>query len=216
MLRCFLFLLFPVGLVAQVSIKIDSITSADFEYERRYKVSFTISNEATEPVAFFLDPKNFIPAQGGPLSNAVFFKIYQENEVLEASNILGSRIETNEKGLSNRYYDYAKMTPSDIAELRKRQHNSFFSSMITLQPGEKRSFSKELLWDYKRYQKHGDNEYFIEPDKKHQIELMLIFWREEYESKLSPEQFDAAMENKSLIKGWFASNKTEIDFSEKK
>lgn len=216
MIRKFCFLLFSLVASAQpVTIKIDKITSTDFERARHFNIEFTVSNESAEPVSFFLNPKNFIPAQGGPLANAVFYKLYQENEVLEASNILGTRIEFNADGTSDKYFDYAKMTPSDIAELRKRQQNFYFESLITMLPGERRSYSKELMWDYKRYHQQADNEFYIEPDQKHFIELMVIFWREEYASKLSEEQFEAMMANDSMVKGWFASNKMEIDFSEK-
>ncbi len=211
---CLFFLIcLPIFSISQpLKLTIDQITATDSTYRRSFNIDFSIQNTSDQEISFFLDPTNFTPAQSGPLSNAVFYKIYHNNDEVSATNILSYRI-SEQEFQSRKAVDYSELY---IETLRKNHQDKFFNSLIILRPQEKINYRKELLWNFERYQKNGDHEYFLESDQPYYLELLVIFWREEYVSKTNESQYQSILENKSLIKGWFASNKVAIDFSDKK
>lgn len=206
-----------------VAITIDRINTSDTVYSieppiksRRFLIDFTIKNTSNETVAFYLNPSSFVPAQAGAGSNSVFYKIYEQDHLIEISSILTQPYEIRTFGTPQRQLNIDSIRRTMNISLEQRRETfqkELLNSMITVKPGEQRSYKKVLSWDFERYKKQDDIEFYFDDTKKYYMELLLIFLREEYESRLTPDQYQLLLKNKSLIKGWCLSNKMELDFS---
>jgi len=71
-----------------------------------------------------------------------------------------------------------------------------------------------FLWDKERYHKNDVIEYFIEEKEKHFFELHINLMTTELLSNFTEEEKKEVLKDKTLTKGWFTSNKVEIDLSE--
>ncbi|HEX8269969.1 MAG TPA: hypothetical protein VF581_08755 [Flavobacterium sp.] len=213
-----LFISAVVSAQKPIIITIDKIITTDsLSYQRQFTIEFAIKNTSFSPVSFFLDTGKFIPAHGGSGQNAVFYKVFENEEHLAVSKILGRRFpgddSFNIRGISQDTIQ--KIIDAKMNEYRLRSKEIFSQSKITLQPGEARNYKQYLLWDFERYQQQDDHEYYIDPKQPHYLELTVIFLRDEYKNNLTKEQFAAFLADKTFISGWFSSEKVAIDFSEK-
>jgi len=213
----FLFFFTSTAIAQPITMTIDSIAKMDSSLERRFTIYFTIANTSPNDVSFFLDPTFFIPAHSGQLTSAVLYKIFQENDLIEASGILGFRDQNKDNLTPYQLYkrdslqEALRETDLNKRKLQMQQH--FVQTKMTLQSGERKSYSKVLYWDFERYHKQGDNEFYLDADKNYYFQLMMICYRDEYRTKLSPPEFEKMMADPSFIKGWFMSNKAKIDYS---
>jgi len=86
--------------------------------------------------------------------------------------------------------------------------------IITLKPKQKIAYTKNLIWDKKRYLKFDENEFYLDEKTPHYFELTINLMKEQFKDLLEPEEFQTIMNNPNFIKGWFISNKMEINFKE--
>ncbi len=96
----------------------------------------------------------------------------------------------------------------------KKDNQDLLSDMITLSPNQKKSYSKTVIWFKKRYFKIDDVEYYLDEIIPHYFELSINLMKEEFKDKLSVEEYQKIMNDKSFVKGWFTSIRTEINFKE--
>ena len=200
-----------------IQLRLKNITSADsLKVRRTYTIAYSIKNISDQPVTILLDAEKFTPATSGSMTHSIFYKVYEGDNSIDAPGILtynvedGFRIDTANRSEE----EIQKIISEYLEKIKSQQQERLLNSKIRLEPNETKSYSKELHWDFERYQKHDENEFYIDPNAKHYFEISLILLREEYESRLTPEQFATLMADKSLIKGHIVSNKMEIDFSE--
>lgn len=213
----FILFMSTVASAQPLTIKIDEITTTNSKVERKYAVDFTIANTSTKPISFFLNPKYLIPAQSGSMANGVFFKIFEANEPIASTRLLSLMSYDDPETTGAQMLVMDSITKASYAEIDKliaKHHKQFMESLMTIAPGESRSYSQDFYWNYERYQKMDELEYYIDSAQPHYLQLSVIFLKEEYKSKVSPEQFTELMAIPTLIKGWFVSNKMEIDFGE--
>lgn len=234
-----LFLFFYCNCFGQnpaIAIRIDAITSLDsIPNERKFTINYSIENLTDKEITFFLNPNDLVSNSSASMTRAVSYKIYQDKEVMDIDRIFGDRkndlfwksivnAKTEEEKkilfenqLKEMNIDVAsdlKKSKEDENYFWKKDNQDLVSDRNTLSPNQKKTYSKTLVWFKKRYFKIDDVEYYLDEIIPHYFELSINLMKEEFKDKLSAEEFQKIMANKSFIKGWFTSNKMEINFRE--
>lgn len=217
------FLLFPISLFSQtkpLSFELDAITHADSTAsERIYTLEYHITNKSDKAVSFVLDAEKLIPINGGSQSHKMYFKIFENEKEVDMDHIFDNKFK-REMIFSKRYEDKTQEEIEKISHeesmeyFRKQISESIMSSIIRLKPNEIKKFKAKLYWNRERYRKQGDIEYYINETGPYFIELSFNLMTDEFENKLSPEEFQTIRSDQSFIKGWYTSNKMEINFKE--
>jgi hypothetical protein len=203
-----------------IELKIDSIKTTNTDYGRReFRIQYHITNLSDKLISFVLDTTDIIPIGGGSLTPNPYYKIYENDTSIDVSHILSGERKTRsfkDEAEYNIYRDslmnYMKnRTPEQIAQSRK---DGFLENIQKLEPKETKYFNTVLAWDKNRYFKNDVIEYYIEEKEKHFLELHINLMSEELLMNFSEEEKKELLKDKALTKGWFTSNKVEIDFSE--
>ena len=219
-----------------IAIRIDAITSLDsIPNERKFTVNYSIENLTDTAVSFFLNPNALVSNSSASMSRFVSYKIFQDKEAIDIDKIFGNRkndlfwesIENAktdeekkilfEKHLKEMNIDVAsdlKKSKEDENYFWKQRNKELLEDRVTLNPNQKKSFSKILIWQKKRYFKIDDVEYYIDEIIPHYFQLSINLMKEEFKDRLSNEEFLKIMNDESFVKGWFTSNKMEINFRE--
>ena len=101
-----------------------------------------------------------------------------------------------------------------MAENKKKMSLDIVNSIIKLNPKEIKNFSTILSWNKIRNFRYFDNEYYLDEKTTHYFDLFVNLFSEELKERTLPEDFKKIIEDKTIIKGWIASNKMEINFKE--
>lgn len=203
-----------------IVIKIDSIATTETEDNRRaFKLHCQITNTSKQEISFVLDLKKIIPIGSGSLKPTPYYKVYENEMTLEVNGIF-----TGEKQVLNfkneaemyRYQDsitatFKNKTPEQWQQEKKEY---FLNNIQKMQPNEVKHFDAVIVWDKNRYHRNGDIEYFIEEKEKHFIELHINLMTEELLLSFSEAEKNELLKDKVLTKGWFTSNKMEINLGE--
>jgi hypothetical protein len=222
-LKYFILLLLSITVHAQskpIVIKIDSIATTEAEDNRRaFKLHYQITNTTNQEISFVLDLKTIIPIGAGSLKPMPYYKVYENEMTLEVNGIF-----TGEKQVLNfkneaemyRYQDsitatFQNKTPEQWQQEKKEY---FLNNIQKMQPNEVKHFDAVIVWDKNRYHRNGDIEYFIEEKEKHFIELHINLMTEELLLSFSEAEKNEILKDKILTKGWFTSNKMEINLGE--
>lgn len=191
--------------------------------ERIFLIEYTLKNTSDNAIAFFLYEKRFFPTQGSALQPIVSYTIYQNNKALEISSVFS----TNRKYFNSqqKYEIYKKNIDSIIKKEReeslndpdyllKKSSRELINAIKVLKPNEVLHQKQFVYWNKKRYYKEQDLEYYLSENDNYFIQLNFVALKEEYKNKLTADDYLQIMENKNLIKGWFTSNKVEINFKQ--
>lgn len=216
-------LLFSITVFAQskpIELKIDGIKTVNTDNDgRKFTLQYHITNLTEKPIAFVLDTTHIVPIGGGSLRPNPYYKLYENETSIDVNGIFTDQLKRRtfkDEAEFNRYRDslmnYRKSkTPEEISQLKKE----YFSKNIQkLAPKETKHFTTVLVWDKKRYHKNDVIEYYIEEKEKHFFELHINLMVEELLSNFTEEEKKEVLKDKVLTKGWFTSNKVEIDLSE--
>ena len=229
------FITFPIS--AQIELKIDSITSTDsIPSERKFTVNYHIKNLTDKEVSFFFDSTILIPNQSASMSKHISYKLFQKEEVLNISGLFMTKKLRNfstliEQTINQKEKDSIILKfmkdeigidmKKDIEELKKdenyflkKSNKELLESIFKLNPYQKITFTKTLNWDKKRYYKIEEDEYYINEDMPHYLELSINLIKEGFKEQLEKKEFEKIMANPNFIKGWFTSNKMELNFKE--
>lgn len=222
-MKYLIILLFSTTVFAQskpIEIKIDSITSSNIDDGSiKFTLQYHITNLSEKPVSFVLNTNSLIPIGTGSLIPAVYYKLYEKESSVDVSGIFtitkGTRYFKDEAEYK-RFADSLTIamknrTPEDKAQKRKEL---FLNNIQTFKANETKHFTEELIWDKNRYHRNDDIEYYIEEKEKHYLELHINLMTEELLLNFSEEEKKEVLKDKILTKGWFTSNKIEIDLSE--
>jgi len=234
----FFFSVISLGQNAPIELKIDSITTLDsIPEERHFMITYHIENLTNKEVSFFMNPKELIPNSRASLSRKISYKVYENNNYLDIGNLFvdlrsrefdksfsNAKTAEEKNQIMNKFLNKEVMIDSNdslknlskdkLAFFEKIKANALMNTIFTLKSNEKKSFSKKLIWNKKRYIKIDDNEYYIDENTPHFIELSMNLMKEEYQNQLEPEDYEKIQKNQNFIKGWFTSNKMEINFKE--
>ncbi|NNT70766.1 hypothetical protein HKT18_00925 [Flavobacterium sp. IMCC34852] len=217
---CFLFSITAFTQTKPIELKIDSINSTETEDGRReFKLQYHITNLSDKAISFILNTKSLIPIGAGSLNPAVYYKLYENENSIDVSGIFtGERKirsfknETELKKYTDSLMNYMKSrTPEQLSQIRKE---GFLENIQKLAPKETKYLTAIFAWDKKRYHKNDVIEYYIEEKEKHFFELHINLMAEELLMNFSEEEKKELLKDKVLTKGWFTSNKMEIDLSE--
>jgi hypothetical protein len=235
-------LFFTISSLAQnqpIKIDINSITDIDSLSFRKYTIHYSIKNTTGDRISFFLNPDNVIAGSGGSMRTDVSATLFQENEELPMHTILSSKSKNRElpAGFENLpegkeknaiLKKYLKEVLNfdidmEIEEIKKNDNETFrlkksserlMQSLMTLDPFETKQYFKIFYWDKKRYYKNNEFEYYINEKSNCFLELYIVLLKEEFKEKLTENDLSMITNTPNFIKGWFTSNKVEINFRE--
>jgi hypothetical protein len=237
-----LILLFAIGATAQnasLKISIDSISWSDTSKgERKFKLYYRIENTGKKPVSVLLNPEHRLSSiQYGSLSNVVHYKLYEEDKALDLGDAFdrfdyytrSRRIEIDKSDpdkmdLARRQLkEYFQMSDAAVEEYLKSGNSgdsaivfrkrNILSEVFTLQPNESRSYQQTLFWDKRLYFKYDENEFYIDANKKHYLELIAISMREPFQNQMSKDDFAKLLAVPNFASGVFTSNRVLVNFS---
>ena len=221
-MKLFLCLLFSIAVFSQskqIELKIDSITISNTDDARRFTLHYHITNLTQKPISFVLNTKSLIPIGTGSLNPSVYYKLYENESSIDVIGIFNDEKETRSfknKAEFDTYRDslmnYRKnLTPEQLLQIKKE---NFLKNIQELASNKTIHFTKILIWDKQRYHKNDVIEYFIEEKEKHFIELHINLMAEELLLSFSEAEKNEILKDKILTKGWFTSNKMEINLGE--
>jgi len=221
-MKLFLCLLFSIAVFSQskqIELKIDSITNSNTDDGRRFTLHYHITNLTQKPISFVLNTKSLIPIGTGSLNPSVYYKLYENEISIDVTGVFNDENETRffkNKAEFDTYRDslmnYRKnLTPEQLLQLKKVK---FLENIQELASNKTIHLTKILIWNKQRYHKNDDIEYYIEEKEKHFIELHINLMTEELLMSFTEAEKKELLKDKVLTKGWFTSNKVEIDLGE--
>ena len=221
-MKLFLCLLFSIAVFSQskqIELKIDSITNSNTDDGRRFTLHYHITNLTQKPISFVLNTKSLIPIGTGSLNPSVYYKLYENEISIDVTGVFNDENETRffkNKAEFDTYRDslmnYRKnLTPEQLLQLKKVK---FLENIQELASNKTIHLTQILIWNKQRYHKNDDIEYYIEEKEKHFIELHINLMTEELLMSFTEAEKKELLKDKVLTKGWFTSNKVEIDLGE--
>lgn len=201
-----------------IELKIDSImTDNSNPKERKFTINYHIKNLTGSPVTFILNTKSLIPISIGSLKYIPYYKVFEENTSIDfhiRNNGINKKFDINSiLGYRKEKDSTFKPIEKYIEKVQKEKNEILVNSITKIDVKESKKYSVTLFWDKERYQIHDDYEYYLDEKLKHYFEISIHLMKEELKEKFTTEQFKTLIEDKTFIKGWFTSNKVEIDLS---
>jgi len=199
-----------------IEIKIDTLITDNSDSKvRKFTLNYHLKNLTDKQVSFLLNTESIIAFSSGSLNPRPYYKLFEDNNSIDIPGIfsIGNRdqLPLNEVDFSKISQDSINRIVAKYLEKRKAENNKNITNNIQrLEPNEIKNYSVTLFWNKERYRKQDVYEYYLEEKSIHHLEISINLMREELENKLTPEQFKYIMEDKTFIKGWFTSNKVEI------
>lgn len=148
-----------------------------------------------------------------------YYKIYEKETSIDISNLFTgrkvSRTFKNEEDFKKYQDSLSEVVKNKtLEELVKENKASTIKNIQEMKPNETKEYSSTFRWDKNRYFKNDVMEYYIDEKESHFFELHINLMKEELLSKFSEEEQNEILKDKNFIKGWFTSNKVEINFRE--
>ena len=203
-----------------IEVQIDSITYKDpSTSERIFTVHYHIKNKTISLISLVLNTNELRSNMYNSSSWIPCYRLFQEKNMIETNSVFDSKksdailkkmmqdLENNRKGLADYLLKKQK-------ELEIKTSKKIIESIVKFQANETKTFSATLSWDKNRYQKFEDNEYFLDQDTKHYLDLFLYFNKEELTSSLLPEDLKIILDDPTIATGWIYTNKVEINFKD--
>jgi hypothetical protein len=202
-----------------LELKILSLTEIDSVSERTFSLDFSISNKTDKTIHFILNPEGLIPISGGSMRPNPYYKIYEKETSIDISNLFTgrkvSRTFKNEEDFKKYQDSLSEVVKNKtLEELVRENKASTIKNIQEMKPNETKEYSSTFRWDKNRYFKNDVMEYYIDEKESHFFELHINLMKEELLSKFSEEEQNEILKDKNFIKGWFTSNKVEINFRE--
>ena len=238
----FLFLFITLSAFSQekiLAVTINSIIKKDTVVDnRKFTLNYQVENLTDQQISFFFNPNGFNSSESGSKSNRLIYKIFQKEEFLNLGTVFqnfalekiiyehNNLVSQKEKDeLLKKYIkeelkiDYdsimAETKKPEIERLKNKFRNenkNLLKEIFQMNPKQIKSFSVEIFWDKTRYYTHNDNEFYLDENAKHYLEITLILLKSEFKDQLTDLEFQNIMTNKNFLNGVFLSNKMEIDF----
>ena len=201
-----------------IEVQIDSITHHDpSSSERIFTIHYHIKNKTESLISLVLNTKELRSNMYNSSSWIPSYRLFQEKNMIETNSVFDSKkndaglrkmmqdLENNRKGLADYLLKKQK-------ELEIKTSKKIIESIVKFQANETKNFSATLSWDKNRHQKFEDNEYFLDQNSKHYLDLFLYLNKEELTSTLLPEDLKIILNDPTIATGWIYTNKVEINF----
>lgn len=213
---------FCVSLFAQskpVEIKINSLIAVNESNERNFNLTYTISNLTDKTINFILNPNLVIPIESGSLNPSVYYKLYENETAIDVGRVLTRtklKKSFKDKKEMQKYSDSIFNVYKNKSEetLQKEKKKRISDNIQELKPKEERQYQITLNWNKTRYFRNDIIEYYISETTKHFFELHINLMQDELLSDFTFGEKEEILKDKNIIKGWFTSQKVEIDFGE--
>lgn len=215
-------LLFCTSLCAQskvVAIKINSLKAINEENTRSFILTYTISNLSEKTINFILNPNAIIPIGAGSLNPSVYYKLYENDSSIDVSGVFtkggpskGFKDDKEMQKYSDSIVNLFKSKTMEILEKESKERITY--NIQELKPKEERQYEAVLNWDKTRYFRNDVMEYYINEKATHHFELHINLMQNELLSMFTKEEKIELLKEKNIVKGWFTSQKVEIDFAE--
>lgn len=208
----------------EIELVLDSIQSKDPSANSRvFTIHYRIKNKTAAPISFILNPNTIRSNVSSALAWMPSYRLYQDTIRIDAESI--SSPLTNDKK-NKEFIDKMQQELRDNkgnleAYLLKKQKGNLettskniLNSILTFQPHESRSYAVTFNWDKNRYVTHYENEYYLDEKTPHYMDLVVILLKDELYARLLPEDKLKIEANTTILRGWFQSNKVEINLKE--
>ena len=203
-----------------IEVQIDSITHHDPSFsERIFTIHYHIKNKTESLISLVLNTKELRSNVYNSSSWIPSYRLFQEKNMIETNSVFDSKksdvvlkkmmqdLENNRKGLADYLLNIQK-------ESKIKTSKKIIESIVKFIANETKTFSATLSWDKNRYQKFEDNEYFLDQNSKHYLDLFLYLNREELTSTLLSEDLKIILDDPTIATGWIYTNKVEINFKD--
>jgi len=219
-----------------------SVTSTDsIPDERKFVVNYSIENTTNKEISFFLNPEKLSPAHTNPMGTVIFYKLFQGNDELIINGIFYTKVFktlegfpdfskiTDEKELeeaTKKFFEAYRKKEKEKEKLdsingvspeiglKQRTSNELINSIYTLKPNETKTYTTTWYWDKKRYFKRDSFEYYLDEKGTFYVQFFLFLMKEQYQTKLTNEDYETLLKIPNFIKGIYQSEKIEINFRE--
>ena len=201
-----------------IEVQIDSITHHDpSSSERIFTIHYHIKNKTESLISLVLNNKELRSNMYNSWSWIPSYRLFQEKNMIETNSVFDSKksdvvlkkmmqdLENNRKGLADYLLNIQK-------ELKIKTSKKIIESIVKFIANETKTFSATLSWDKNRHQKFEDNEYFLDQNSKHYLDLFLYLNKEELTSTLLSEDLKIILDDPTIATGWIYTNKVEINF----
>lgn len=201
-----------------IEVQIDSITHHDpSSSERIFTIHYHIKNKTESLISLVLNTKELRSNMYNSSSWIPSYRLFQEKNMIETNSVFDSKksdavlkkmmqdLENNRKGLADYLLNIQK-------ESKIKTSKKIIESIVKFIANETKTFSATLSWDKNRYQKFEDNEYFLDQNSKHYLDLFLYLNKEELTSTLLSEDLKIILDDPTIATGWIYTNKVEINF----
>jgi hypothetical protein len=212
-----------------IEIKIDSIISRESSEfsNREFTINYHIENLSNNEVSFFLNTNNFIPSTFSSMQYVTTYRLFQNENPIDASQIIKGKSmpfqsdddkqKSIEKFMKNNQ-DSIKLEirkwKSDSLYFWKKANRALLNAVFTLKPKEVKQFTQKIYWNKIRYTKNDELEYYLDEVSHYYLQLELTLLKKEYGERLTPKELETILNNPNFLKGYFYSNKVEINFKE--
>ena len=210
--------------------------------ERIFTVHYSLKNNTNDTLHFFFHPKNISPSTGGSLTKEIYYKMYENDTFIEIGSaftqfsseksefdfdpalpqkerdsliivLLAKKLEEDPIKLLKIFKQegtFGLLDPSKeyMQKMNSKRENYYH----TLLPNQTELFKATFKWNKNRYYYHEPNEFYLEENAKHYLELTLVALKDEFKGKIDAALFEKISTNPKFIKGVFVSNKIEINF----
>jgi len=223
-----------------LKVTIDSVIASDSDPKgRQFTINYHITNLTDKMLSVHLDPTGLITSTRASMSSKPYYKIYQNDEFVEADDILRDKedflrnvsgivetAEEHELALRKRVQEtmnvdidsaraaFAVSEEAGVAYVTERYRKIIMKQVYAINPKEILSFSQTLYWDRKRYYTYEHNEYYLDEKENHYIDITVVLLREKLKEELAADQFAEIAAKNDLVEGSFTSNKMPVNFKE--
>lgn len=232
-----------ITLAQPMKLAIDSIKFKDqSEKERLFTINYSLKNNTSDTLYFFLDPKKISPSTGGSMTKEMYYKIYEEGNFIEIGMAFNQvfpeqKLEAIDSTLTQNQRDsvaivrlsnilnikasmlmaiYKEEGSAGLLDLSKHYMNNYYRTEKNyyhfLPPNQTEHFEANFVWDKKRYYYMEPNEFYLSENAKHYFELTFVALKEEFKGRVDDDVLEKIIKMPHFIKGVFVSNKIEIDF----
>lgn len=204
----------------EVAVQIDSIAHIDpSPNERLFTVHYSITNKTKDTISLILNTRSIKPNMYNHPSWVPSYRLYQEENLVETNTIFNSKkndaaLKQLMQALEENRKDLADFLAKQTEGTEQRTHKEILESVIQFRGNETKKFTANLSWDKNRYHKFEDNEYYLNTNDTHFLDLFLYFNKHELASRLTAEDLKNILETPNLISGWITSNKFPINFKD--
>lgn len=190
-----------------LSLSLHPIKHRDTVGFRVLEINYSISNNSKDTITIFLDNRKLCSYFESALRPTVCFSIFEKNKRTKLTSLLKP-----DKA------NFGPLTTSDIqiimnkSPLYLKKIDYLKNILLTITPGQTLKFQNLLYWNYNRYFREEEFEYYLNESKNFELLLEIHCLEDELFTSLSEPEKNELILNRKFYKGWITSNPATINF----